>query len=200
MKEQIDVARGISEFGMLAVTAAFFLVLSATMMATIMRFFVKMITTTINDQREILKELSENSRAEINLLSDISEGFRDETLNKIKVLSNALFDNEKNDSCKLLKQVRDENNISDKDRINQKLRQMVRNLHENRNSKFDIFSFRGHRLSTFTNATWVEEMATILAREIYSEDPQNHGRSCTNISAQIENMKLEFYHNIIKGV
>lgn len=46
-----QVAKGVSDYGMMAVTAAFFLVLSALMMVALFRWFRSIIEQVIDDQR-----------------------------------------------------------------------------------------------------------------------------------------------------
>ena len=54
----ITVAHGISDFGMMAVTAAFFLLLSAAMMVAIFKWFKAIINQMMQDNKESLQELA----------------------------------------------------------------------------------------------------------------------------------------------
>lgn len=86
INEATEVARGISEQGFLVMTAAFFLVLSAMMMVACFKWFKSIITKSMEDYGESLKELIEKTNDQNNMLSDISEGLRQETLLRLKVV------------------------------------------------------------------------------------------------------------------
>ena len=51
-----QVAKGVSDYGMMAVTAAFFLVLSALMMVALFRWFRAIIEQVIADQKKGMNE------------------------------------------------------------------------------------------------------------------------------------------------
>ena len=74
-----EVAKGISDLGLMAVTAAFFLLLSAAMMIAIFRWFKNIINDMIQEQKNGMKDLTEETRKQNDMLQDISEGLRTET-------------------------------------------------------------------------------------------------------------------------
>ena len=76
INEATEVARGISEQGFLVMTAAFFLVLSAMMMVACFKWFKSIITKSMEDYGESLKELIEKTNDQNTMLSDISEGLK----------------------------------------------------------------------------------------------------------------------------
>lgn len=86
------VAHGISDFGMMAVTAAFFLILSAAMMVAIFKWFKAIIEQMMQDNKESLQELAKTTNAQNDMLQDISEGLRTETLLRIRNLTGFAFD------------------------------------------------------------------------------------------------------------
>ena len=88
------------------------------------------------------------------------------------------------------------NHIADKMATANKIRLLLNNLHEDRNSKFDLFSYRGRRLSSYTNPAWVEQTAKVVESEIYNETGANNGRAYTNVESSYANIRLEFYHNL----
>ena len=58
----IETGKSIGDFGMMAITAGFFLVLSALMWVTFFRWFMKVINDTMSAQRETFKELLAETR------------------------------------------------------------------------------------------------------------------------------------------
>lgn len=192
----LQTGKGISEFGMMAMTAGFFLVLSALMWVTFFRWFMKVVNDMMVSQKETMKDLLNETRAQNERLNDISEGLMPETQLRIKTLSNVFFDLELEKVCRIIKKIREENHIADRIATANKIRLLLTNLHEDRNSKFDLFSYRGRRLSSYTNSTWVEQIAKVVESEIYNETGANNGRAYTNVESAYANIRLEFYHNL----
>ncbi|MCK9629461.1 MAG: hypothetical protein M0R37_12835 [Bacteroidales bacterium] len=197
--DQIQVAKGISELGMLVMAGAFFLVLSATMMAVVVKLFSKMINNTMQENKATQNKLIEAINEQSAQLVDVAEGLREKSLTEIKIVSGALFDNGKGEITKIIKTIRQENHIQNKKATIAKIRKMVINVHENRNSKFDAFKFRGKSLASYTSPEWIDQLSQVVEQEVYSESV-NNGRADTNITNITESMKLDFYHNLINGV
>lgn len=201
----LQTGKGISEFGMMAMTAGFFLVLSALMMIACFRWFMKVINDVMASQRdtnqsqkETMKQLLDETRTQNERLNDISEGLIPETQMRVKTISNMAFDLSVEKVCRIIKKVRTENHIADKEATGRKIRVLLTNLHEDRNSKFDCFTYRGRKLSAYTNITWVEQVAKVIESEIYNDAGENNGRAYTNVESAYANIRLEFYHNLNK--
>lgn len=195
MEDVTTIAKGISDWGMMAVTAAFFLVLSAGLMLTCFRWFKKSLNdllTFTSELRNLNEQLERNNRA----MENIAEGLLPETQLRIKNTSSTYFDLSVEKVCRLIKKIREENHIVDKKATVEKIHTLVRNLHEDRNSRFDCYTYRGKKLSFYTNPDWVEWVARVIEEEIYNENGTNNGRAYTNVQAVYENIKLDFYHRI----
>ena len=108
INEATEVARGISEQGFLVMTAAFFLVLSAMMMVACFKWFKSIITKSMEDYGESLKELIEKTNDQNNMLSDISEGLRPETQLRIKNMTSEFFNLSARRVLEIIEQVRTE--------------------------------------------------------------------------------------------
>ena len=80
----------------------------------------------------------------------------------------------------------------------EKIRKSLKVLHEDRNSRFDTFTYRGERLSAYCNKEWVEQVAAVVENEIYHEDGENNGRAFTNVKLAYDNIKTDFYHRLNK--
>lgn len=194
----LQTTRGISEFGMMAMTAGFFLVLSALMMIACFRWFMKLINDMLVAQKETMKQLLDETRMQNDRLNDISEGLIPETQMRIKTLSNIAFDLSVERVCRIIKKVRTENHIADRQATRNKIRVLLTNLHEDRNSKFDCFHYKGRKLSEYTNAAWVDRVSKVVEYELYNESGENNGRAYTNVESAYANIRLEFYHNLVK--
>lgn len=190
-----QVAKGIGDVGMMAVTGAFFLLLSALLMIACFRWFKSLINKIIAQQGETMTDLLDETRTQNGMLADISEGLRPDTQMRIKTVSSCFFDLAVEQVCRLIKKVREENHIIDHTKTSLKIRTLLRNLHEDRNSKFDCYTYRGKKLSSYTNPEWIEQVAQVVENEIYSQSV-NNGRAYTNVKAAYDDIKLDFYHRL----
>lgn len=192
----LETGRSISEFGMLAVTAGFFLVLTAIMWVFMFKWFVKIINGTFESQKSTLAELLEETKTQNERLANISESLMPETLLRMKTVTGLAFDLSIEKVCRIIKKVREENHINDKEATGKKIRRMLQNLHDDRNSKFDNFYFRDRKLSSYTSNKWVEKIAVVVENELYNPNGPNNGRAYTNVEAAYAAMKIEMYQNM----
>ncbi len=190
------VAHGISDFGMMAVTAAFFLILSAAMMVAIFQWFKSIINQMMQDNKESLQELAKTTNAQNDMLQDISEGLRTETQLRIRNLTGFAFDLSIEQVCRLVKRVREENHIIDHEATAMKIRKSLKVIHNDRNSRFDPFTYRGKPISEYCNTDWIEDVAKVVESEIYNEDGVNHNRAYTNVKLAYDNIKTDFYRRL----
>lgn len=191
-----EVAKGISDLGLMAVTAAFFLLLSAAMMIAIFRWFKNIINDIIQEQKNGMKDLTEETRKQNDMLQDISEGLRTETQLRIRNLTGFAFDLTVEQVCRLIKRVRKENHIIDHEATAEKIRKSLKVIHEDRNSRFDPFTYHGKPLSDFCAPEWVEDVAKVVESEIYNEEGENNDRAYTNVKLAYDNIKTDFYQRI----
>ncbi len=195
--EQITgVARGIGDLGMMAMAAGVFLLLAAGLMIACFKWFKALIDSLVTRNDTLLDELLAETRTQNEMLADLSEGLRPETLARVKVVASALFEHSKSQVCRMINTVRQENHIADRDATATKIRTLLHNLHEDRNSRFDNFSYRGHRLSYYTTTEWVEKIAQVFESELYNEAGENNGRAHTNVAMAYDDIKLDFYHRL----
>lgn len=190
------IAHGISDFGMMAVTAAFFLILSAAMMVAIFKWFKAIIEQMMQDNKESLQELTKTTNAQNDMLQDISEGLRTETLLRIRNLTGFAFDLSIEQVCRLIKRVRQENHIIDHEATAAKIRKSLMVIHNDRNSRFDPFTYRGKPISDYCVIEWVEDVAKVVEGEIYNADGANNARAYTNIKLAYDNIKTDFYQRL----
>lgn len=190
-----SVASGITNYGMMAITAAFFLVLTGLLWVACFRWFKSIIDGMIKGNAKANADLLAETRKQNDMLNDISEGLRPETLLRVKNISSVYFDLAIEKVCRIIKKVREENHIVDREATKTKIRTLIENLHEDRNSRFDSFSYRGAHLSSYVNPKWVDWVAEVVEKEVYS-DTVNNGRAYTNVSAVYERIKIDFYHKV----
>lgn len=196
MVEDVNsVAHGITNYGMMAITAAFFLVLTGLLWLACFKWLKSFIDGMIKSNAEVNAELLAETRKQNEMLNDISEGLRPETLLKVKNLSSMCFDLAIERVCRIIKRVREENHIADRAATVAKIRTLIENLHEDRNSRLDSFLYRGRTLSSYVNVQWIEWVAEVVEKEVYNETV-NNGRAYTNVQAVYERIKIDFYHRV----
>lgn len=195
VQQVTEIAKGISDYGLMAVTAAFFLLLSAAMMIAIFRWFKSMINRMLEQQeclRQLLDILQDNNAA----IKNLAERLEPETQMRIRNLTGFAFDLTVEQVCRLIKRVRKENHIIDHEATAEKIRKSLKVIHEDRNSRFDPFTYHGKPLSDFCAPEWVEDVAKVVESEIYNADGENSARAYTNVKLAYDNIKTEFYQRL----
>lgn len=195
VQQATEIAKGISDYGLMAVTAAFFLLLSAAMMIAIFRWFKSMINRMLEQQeclRQLLDILQDNNAA----IKNLAERLEPETQMRIRNLMGFAFDLTVEQVCRLIKRVRKENHIIDHEATAEKIRKSLKVIHEDRNSRFDPFTYHGKPLSDFCAPEWVEDVAKVVESEIYNADGENNARAYTNVKLAYDNIKTEFYQRL----
>lgn len=97
-------------------------------------------------------------------------------------------------AVKMVERIKTENHIIDKEATEQKIRSLCTNVHDDRNSKLDCFTYRGKKLSSYTDDKWIDWVAEVVKNEVYSDHEQRLVR--TNVETIYAKIKLEFYKNI----
>ena len=195
VQQVTEIAKGISDYGLMAVTAAFFLLLSAAMMIAIFRWFKSMINRMLEQQeclRQLLDILQDNNAA----IKNLAERLEPETQMRIRNLTGFAFDLTVEQVCRLIKRVRKENHIIDHEATAEKIRKSLKVIHEDRNSRFDPFTYHGKPLSDFCAPEWVEDVAKVVESEIYNADGESNARAYTNVKLAYDNIKTEFYQRL----
>lgn len=196
IQQTLDVAKGISEYGMMIIICAVFLVLASALMIACFKWFKSVIENIMNDYSDRLERLQETANKSTEAMVDISEGLISETQLRIKTISGVFFDLATEKVCRIIKKIREENHIADKDATKNKIHTLLHNLYEDRNSRFDNFHYHGKRLSEYSNPEWIDWVAKVIEGEIYNEAGANNGRAYTNVKAVYDNIKLDFYHRM----
>lgn len=190
-----EVAKGIGDYGMMAMTAAFFLLLSAAMMVALFRWFKSMVSRLL-EQQEYMKQALDLLQDSNNAIQRLAERLEPETQLRIRNLTGFAFDLSVEQVCRLIKRVRTENHIADHNATSIKIRKSLQVIHDDRLSRFDPFTYHGKPLSDYCNNAWVEDVAKVVESEIYNEDGANNSRAYTNVKLAYDNIKTDFYQRL----
>lgn len=191
-----EVAKGISDYGMMAITAGFFLLLSASLMIAVFKWFKTIINRILGQQTESLKQLADIQSENNRMLKFMSDGLKTETQLRIRNLTGFAFDLSVEQVCRLIKRIRKENHIADREATAAKIRKCLQVIHDDRNSRFDPFTYGGKPLSDYCCKEWVEDVAKVIEAEIYNNDGENNARAYTNVKLAYDNIKTEFYQRL----
>ena len=192
----LKTAQGISEFGLMVVICAFFIAISAGMMIFMFRWMVNTINDVMKTNKEMLAKLDAQMQENNKIMQSIAEGLRPETDQRIRILSKNTFDLAKYELMEIIDTVRTENHIVDRDGTEAKILKLVTNLHEDKNTDFGYYTYRGRKLSSYTNSEWIEWMKQGVVNEVYNDNGFNKDRMYTNISAIFDRIKLDFHHRL----
>lgn len=192
----LKTAQGISEFGLMVVICAFFIAISAGMMIFMFRWMVNTINDVMKTNKEMLAKLDAQMQENNKIMQSIAEGLRPETDQRIRILSKSMFNLAKHELMEIVDTVRTENHIVDREGTEAKITKLVTNLHEDKNTDFGYYTYRGRKLSTYTNNDWIEWMKQGVVNEVYNEKGFNKDRMNTNITAIFDRIKLDFHHRL----
>lgn len=190
-----EVAKSIGDKGAMIVICAAFIVLSMAMWIAIFKWFKSIINSTLKHNVKMMNKLLETTNTQNDLLNEIADGMRPTTLLQIKSISNTCFDLSVERVCRIIKKVREENHITNREATHNKIRTLLCNLHEDRNSRFDNTKYKGKTLTQYTSPEWIDWVTAVVENEVYSET-QNNRRAYTNVEAVYARIRLDFYHRM----
>ena len=191
-----DIAKSIGDFGALVVIGASFIVLSIGMWVAVFKWFKSIINQILEQNNTNMKNILEETKKQNEMLCDVSEGLRTETQLRLKNLTGIAFDLSVEQVCRLIKRIREENHIADREATRQKIRKQLHIIHDDRNSRFDPFTYRGKCISAFCNKAWIDQVANVVESELYHEQGVNNKRAYTNVKMAYDDIKLDFYHRM----
>lgn len=191
----VSVAEGVSNFGFMAVASGVYLLITAALLFFCFRWFKSIIDDIIKKNQSTMEDLLAETKKQNEQLQDISEGLRPETQMRIKNTTNAFFDLAVEKVCRIVRKVKEENHIVDKEATRSKIRTLLLNLHEDRNTRLDCYTYKGKKLSSYTSLEWVDWVADIVEKEVY-DNTVNNSRTYSNVSLIYEQIKIDFYHRL----
>ena len=192
----LKTAQGISEFGLMVIICAFFVVMAALMMIFMFRWTINTINDVMRTNKEMLAKLDAQMQENNKIMQSIAEGLKPETDIRVKTTSKNMFNLARYELMDIINTVRIENHISDKESTEAKIMKLVTNLHEDKNTDFDYYTYRGRKLSSYTNPEWIKWMMQGVVNEIYNDKGFNADRMDTNVTALFDRIKLDFHHRL----
>jgi hypothetical protein len=128
----------------------------------------------------------------------LKDALTGEILNQIRVVSNYAFDYNKHVICTTIGDIKEENNIEDRDAIEKKLTVILKNLYDRRNAEFDAFHYNGRKLSYYANESWADDVMKLCLNAIYDGKVYHRNLYLKILERFYERVKLQFIENLKK--
>jgi len=179
----LEIAKGISEYGLLIVLSAFFVVLSLVLWLTVVRRYFKLTDESISAP---MKQLIAISNQQNTYLLDIREGLSDKTFFQSKIILETMIRCDIDTTLDMLNQVREENNLNDLTSLQEKIRRLVHNVSNKRYEDLSAFSYKGVKLSSYLEDGWQTRVESLVLKELSL--PFNESRTYTNVKILYEDI------------
>lgn len=191
-KAVLETAEGVSNYGITIMICALFLVITGMMWFFVFKWFRHLIEGIVTRQEETMQTLLNETKQQNSVLADINEGLRPISQMQISSICSNFFDLDCEKLCRLVKTVRAENNIDDREATRKKIETRVGAIFKNRSIEYSNFVLRGRRLSDYMKMGWIKKFVEIIENEIYSPTGENNARAYANIKTGIDEIKAEF--------
>lgn len=190
-----ETAHGISEFGIYVMMASFFLVGVWLMFRHLISTSKATTNLLIDSVNQTMKELVESNKNQEEAISELASCLKPANDIQIRNIVNTYFDLYLYRICYLIKEVRTENHLTDRETVRRKIFLRVSNLFKRRNSEFDYIRYRNRALSEYTDSKWVERMSDLVEQEVYNSE-ENETRTYNAVKSLVEENKMSFLDRI----
>lgn len=192
----LEIAKGIADYGYGNIAAAAFTFIGLTIMIFVFRWFMKIINRMFDNQQKTLDAIVHGLAKSDNKLDQLKEALTGEIYNQVRVVANYAFDFNKHQVCITIGQIKEENNLEDREAVENKLKSVMENLYNRRNSDFDVFTYNGRKLSSYTNKQWADDMYKYCIDAVYDGKPYHRRKYLHDLDIKYESIKVEFFNNI----
>jgi hypothetical protein len=197
-QQVLGVAKGISEVGLLIITTAFYLVVTAILVIFVFSMFKRMISDTVSKQHTALDAILKNQIEQKQETKQIKERLTSEQINHVSVLIKLGFYHDLHELLLSVAQIKEENNLDNKEYIDNKLNRVINNLYENRKHDFDFFTYHGKKLSEFMNLEWKKKVFEFCLEAVYDGQQYDRKLYLTNFSHLFDEMEREYFKTLKK--
>lgn len=188
----LKTAEGVSNYGIMIMICALFLMITGAMWFFVFKWFKHLIEGIVTRQETTMQTLLNETKQQNIVLADINEGLRPISQIQISSICSNFFDLDCEKLCRLIKVIRNENNIEDCEATHKKIETRVGAIFKNRSIEYSNFMLRGRRLSDYMKLEWVKKFVDIVENEIYSPTGENNARAYANVKTGIDEIKAEF--------
>lgn len=194
--QTLELAKGISEYGIMNICSAILLLLCVIAMVSFFKWFMKLMNKFFDDFSAKMGAIINKIEGVGDKMNDISEGLRTETKSRIEFLSNTIFDLAVEKVLNIIRRVRKENHLDKMEQTKRKIRTMVTNLYNGRKNGLENFTYKGESLDNGMNTEWIDRACEVIENEVYDSD-YDEERARTNVIELYKNIRNEFTQNIL---
>lgn len=148
-------------------------------------------STILADVKEHISQLTNSSKAQIELLNDIADSLKPTSLIQAKDFGEVYFSLATEQVINIVRQVRKENHIVDKEATSAKVRLLIENIHKERNLRLKNHTFKGRALTHYTSEEWTQWAYEYVIKEVYHKK-EDEERTRRNIKTLYNKIKLDY--------
>lgn len=199
----ITIAESIENFGVVSVITAVYILITSGLLLFCVRWFKQLIDSIIKNSKTQQQRVDDNMTRIIaeeikqnEMLSELTGLLRPEALSDIKDYVSLHFDYTVVLVCRLIRDVRTENNIKNHVVTERKVRLRLTNIHEHRNNRFTRHKYRDKRLDEYCSPEWIDAITKVVLEEIYNQSGPNEKREEANVKAAYDMIKMDLYKRL----
>jgi hypothetical protein len=192
--DPLNVAKGITDYGFLAVAAGFFLVI----VFVAIKWFSKIISKEFTENSNNLSKLLSITEQFYNLLKSMKEDQDEMKFEDIKAILEWAFNNSCYEVIEATERINRFNNLKDnEDETREKLEKLIKNMANKRANKFDLFTYNGKTMAYYTERSeWRDMLVELIMKELYHKDGYNSDRAKVNIKLAYDGIKSDYINNL----
>lgn len=186
----LQVARGITEYGILVVIAAIFLVVTLITIIMFLRWFLKVINKLMNDFTKDLSELLQLTRDQNDKLDIIKEGLTEESMQRFKSIIKLTLSTAMHECNNLVIRILEENHINDREKTKLKIERYVDSIIKELILRIENFKYNNHKVSDFISDQHIQQICECVESEVYNENGYVQKRVFNNLKLIFDSILL----------
>ena len=198
VQPSLDAAQGIVNFGLGNVINGVFVSVTLILVIYLLYDHIK----NGNGNKKILDALDRLTSVVNTVVlqnKQIIESFANEELSKIRGLMFYALDSNKHNVCVgIIRQIKEKNNIENRDVVEKSVRGTLNNLFKQFKSDIGEYDYNGIKLSEFCNDEWLELVFDYCIEAIYDGKEYHPSIYLRGLTVLFDGIKLEFFENLNK--
>ena len=194
VNDTIEVAKGISEYGFMAMTTAFYLVTTGVLVVWLGKFFNK----TIQNQQEMLKSIIVSLGEQKTEIKQLKEAMTGEVYNQIRIAVKHVFRSIIHEVCITIADTKEGNNLSNRTAVEERIVDRVENFYKSDCADLSAFQYEGKNLAECMNPKWMNKTSDFCITSVFDEQPYHRRLYLPHLKVMFEKFRLELFENLRK--
>jgi|GEM_PF-3024456 len=192
----LTIAEGISTFGMMAIAAAAFIIFAFIIIYVFIKLFNKMFDDMQKNQKSFFEKLVTLGIESNKKLDLLKESLTGEEMVQALTVAEYIFNYNKHQLIVEMANIKEKNHLNDREAIEKRLKLKINNLQQRRLNDLDKFTYKGHRLSYYTEPSWGDSVFNYVIDFIYDNREYNRDYYIRLFDQMYEQVKNEFEINL----